>query len=308
MDKHDIRRGLLCTLICLAAWPAIAPAHDNDDDQPTTNPSSLTAGDARFGAFDLLDHRSAYYHQSFPEPFRVEDTTLDQEFRLDWQHAESRTGISNLAIAEVQQPVGIVTFEVQTSYAANQTTSTSEDDPNPSGFGSIELGARFPVCQFVSTGRMVDNTTGLNLEVGVPTNSPLSKNTEITPGVFDDLLIGQFSVQSLIGISSLLGSKPLEGRESIEYGVAFGYAVAHEEFPLPGIDQTTPIFELVGETALSGPRPGQDALTATAGIRFEFKSIGPIQPELGLAYFFPIDQGGREELKWGTILSLDFDF
>jgi hypothetical protein len=307
MDQH-IRRGLLCTLIGLAAWPVIAHAHDVDDDQPTTNPSSLTAGDARFGAFDLLDHRSAYYHQGFPEPFRVEDTTVDQELRLDWQHVESRTGITNQSIAEVQQPVGIVTFELQTSYAANQTTGTLEDDPNPSGFGSIELGARCPVLQFISAGRVMDNTVGLNLEVGVPTNSPISKNTEITPGVFDDLLIGQFSIQSLIGISSLLGSEPIEGREAIEYGVAFGYAIEHGDFPLPAIDQVTLLFELVGETALSGARPGQDALTATAGIRFEFKSIGPIQPELGLAYFFPIDQGGREELKWGTILSFDFEF
>jgi len=308
MEKLHNHCRLLCTVICLAAWPAIARAHDDDDDQPATNPSSLTAGDARFGAFDLLDHRSAYFHQGFPEPFRVEDTTVDQELRLDWQHTESRTGISNQSIAEVQQPLGIVTFEVQASYAANQTTSTSEDDSNPSGFGSIELGARCPVLQFVSANKMVDNTIGLNLEVGVPSNSPISKNTEITPGVFDDLLIGQFSVQSLIGISSLLGSEPDEGREAIEYGVAFGYAIKHDDFPLPAIDQVTPLFELVGETALSGPRPGQDALTATLGIRFEFKSIGPFQPELGLAYFFPIDQGGREELKWGTILSLDFDF
>ena len=63
---------------------------------------------------------------------------------------------------------------------------------------------------------MFDNTVGINMEVGIPTNSRVSKNTEIAPGIFDDLRIGDhFSLQTLFTFSSLLGSRPEEGREGV---------------------------------------------------------------------------------------------
>ena len=77
---------------------------------------------------------------------------------------------------------------------------------------------------------------------------------------------------------------------------------------MPYVERSVPIIELVGETSLDGDRPGHNALTGTAGLRFELKPIDHIQPEFGVGYIFPMDQGGREELRWGIITSLTLEF
>lgn len=301
--------GSYLVLVLMALVVAPAPSRGDDDDHvPASAPAEAESQPAQFGLFGLLDRRSKYYGDFFPEPLRVEDTTLDNEFRFDWQHNEGKEGSSNQFIAEVQKSAGIVTFEIQAPYLANRASSDDATGRQDVGdFGNIELGARVPVYQVVSGA--FDNSAGVNFEVGVPINSRLSKNTEITPGIFDDLRIGDhFSMQSLFSFSSLLGSEPEEGRESFEYGLAFGYAIEDEQFALPHVEQIVPLFELVGETGLSGHESGHDALTATVGARVELKPIWGLQPKIGVGYIFPIDQGGRQELRWGIISGVVFEF
>ena len=138
--------------------------------------------------------------------------------------------------------------------------------------------------------------------MGIPTNSPVSKNTEIVPKVFDDLRLGDhFSVQTIVGLSYLLGSKPDGGTRTLEYGLVFGYSFEHEELPLPYVERTIPILELTGETALTKPDYGSNSLTATVGVRFNLESVGAFQPRLGFGYVFPLDKGGRESLRGGFV-------
>jgi hypothetical protein len=154
----------------------------------------------------------------------------------------------------------------------------------------------------------VDNSVGLNAEIGVPVDTRFSKNTEIDPGIFDDLALGDhFSLQTLFTLSSSVG--PTRGsRESFEYSLAFAYAIEDEEFRVPHVERIIPIVELLGETALDGSSSGSNALTGTAGVRFELKSIFHLQPSFGVGYIFPIDKGGRDDIRWGVVTSLDFEF
>ena len=306
MPNHSTNRYLILILIAVVVAPAWT--HADDDDNRPAAPSTSTAQPGQFGLFGPLDHGSKYYSGYFPEPLRVEDTTLDNEMRLDWQHNEGKNALSNQFIAEVQKSAGIITFEVQATYVANRASPDADGSRQDVGdFGDIELGARAPVYQVVSGS--FDNSIGVNFGVGIPTNSRVGKNTEITPGIFDDLGIGDhFSIQSLFSISSLLGTNPDEGRESFEYALAFGYAIDDEQFALPHVEQIVPIFELVGETGLSGHNAGHDSLTATIGGRIEPKPFWGLQPELGIGYIFPIDQGGRQELRWGIFTSIVFEF
>ena len=122
---------------------------------------------------------------------------------------------------------------------------------------------------------MFDNTIGAEFELGIPTNSPPSKNTEAAPGLFDDLRIGErFSVQSLFSLAWTFGSKPQGGARDFGYAVAFGYTIEDEEVKIPGVERFTPSFELLGETRLDGSAAGHNSLTSTVGIRAELKSIG----------------------------------
>jgi hypothetical protein len=269
-----------------------------------------------------LNYRSKYYSDWFSEPFRVEDTTIDNELRLDWQYAAGHGSTSNLLTAEIQKSVGIFTFEVQEPYVWNTGAGGGSDDGDDNtgsgstrGFGNLELAVRLPLLQSVSKSGFLDNSIGANFEFGIPTNSAVSKNAEITPGLFDDLAIGDhFSVQSLFSfthtfgtLSNSVGTQPI-GRASFSYGLAFGYAIEDEQFSIPHVERLIPTIELVGSTALDGPAAGHNALTGTAGLRAEFKSIFHVQPSFGVGYLFPIDSGGREQLRWGILTSLTFEF
>ena len=44
--------------------------------------------DARYGLFGMLDHGSRYGQYWFPEPFRMDETDVDNELRFDWVHRE----------------------------------------------------------------------------------------------------------------------------------------------------------------------------------------------------------------------------
>ena len=239
---------LLCSPIVLFA--------DADDAVPTTNEL------ANFGPFESAQSPQQVLSGLVSrEAFRVEDTTINNEVRFDWQHDEGRGSTHSLITAEIQKSVGIVTFEIQVPYIINTGLQMDAGD-NPSGndhvegIGNIQLAARVPVYQYVSKSGFFDNSIGINFEVGVPSNSRLAKTTELAPGIFDDLAIGErFNIQALFTFDSLLGSKSARST-SFEYGLAFGYIIEDEDFALPRIERLIPILELIGETALDGPARG----------------------------------------------------
>ena len=67
-------------------------------------------------------------------------------------------------------------------------------------------------------------------EGGVPTNSTLSKNGELVPKVFNDLRLGEhFTLQSILGYSTLVGPGEDGGLQTFEYGFVFGEPKPEQE-------------------------------------------------------------------------------
>ena len=228
----------------------------------------------------------------------------DSEARLDWLHTWGSGQHSDQIKAEVEKGFGLLTLELEVPYESDTASGQTSQ-----GFGNIDLGARYPVCQFVSGNGLVDSTLGAALEVGVPVNSAVSKNTELVPKIFDDLRLGEhFTLQSILGWSTLFGGGNDGGLQTFEYGFVFGYTIPHEEFRLPGVQQFIPMFEFTGETQLNKDDPGQNSLLGNLGFRLNLKTIGSIQPRPGIGFVFPIDEGAREELHWGIFTSLVFEF
>jgi len=167
-----------------------------DDAIATASTSFSATPSTRYGLFNGLDHRSWYNEGNFPEPFLVDDSGLEiNEARFDWLHTRAGSQHSDTASAEVEKGFGLATVELRVPY---------ERDVSPEqtlqGVGNIEVGARHPFFQSVSTTGFFDNTMGAALEVGVPSNSLLSKNTEVVPKIFNDLRVGEhFTMQSLFG-------------------------------------------------------------------------------------------------------------
>jgi len=258
----------------------------------------------RFGLFKLLDHRSAYGQGVFPEPFLVDDSDLETgEGRLDWLHTSAKNQLSDLVTAEVEKGFGLLTLELEIPFERDIS-----DGQVSEGIGNIDIGARYPVFQYVSGSGLIDSTFGVGVEVGVPVHSSVSKNTELVPKIFNDLKLGNhLTLQSIVGYSTLFGGGAC-GLQTFEYGFVLGYTIQHAELPLPGVLELILMFELSGETELNKEDRGHTSTLGDVGIRTNLKTLGSVQPRLGVAFVFPIDRGAREDVHWGVVTSLVFEY
>ena len=295
--KNFLITGCLC-------WLAIEASHAALTNEPTAALSTESPVDARYGLFNWLDSRSIYGQDVFPEPFLVDDSDLETgEARLDWLHIEAGSSKSDLVTAEVEKGFGLMTLELEIPYERDTGTGRTAQ-----GFDNIDLGARYPFYQWVSQNGFVDSTFGAGIEVGIPTDSTVSKNAELVPKVFDDLKVGDFTLQSIFGYSTLFGPGDDGGLQTFEYGFVFGYTIPHDKLPLPDVEQLIPFLELAGETELNKDQPGHNSLLGDAGLRLNLKAIGRVQPRPGIGFVFPMDSGAREGTHWGVITSLVFEF
>jgi hypothetical protein len=290
--------GVLCALTLIHAAAGV-----DADDQPATN--SAAGSDARYGLFNWLDHRSAYTQEVFPEPFLVDDMALeDNELELTWLHTKGAGQQSDLGSVEFQKGLGLLTLELSVPYERDVSP-----DQTVQGVGNLELGARYPLYQFVSANRFVDATFGPALEIGIPVQLRIDRNTELEPQLFNCLRLGNhLTIQSVLGYSTLFGNGDDGGLQTIDYGVSFAYALSHRELALPGVQQLIPMFELTEERGLNKDESGQDDLQADIGFRLKLNPMGEVQPGLGFAYVFPLDNEARAELHWGFIVSMIFEF
>jgi len=303
---------MLSGLLCVAVTATIsvrAGSMTGDQEAPASavmeSSAATPPASTRYGLFNWLDHRSSYGEGVFPEPFLVDDSDLEvNEARLDWLHTSGKDQHSDLVTAEVEKGFGLLTLELEIPYQRDVSAGSVSE-----GFANIDVGARHPIYQFVSGNGSVDTTFGVGFEAGIPVNSSVSKNAEVVPKIFDDLKLGDhFTLQSVFGYSTLFGGGADRTLQTFEYGFVFGYTIQHDELPLPGVLQLIPVLELSGETELNKADRGHNRLIGDLGFRANLKTIGGVQPRLGLAFVFPIDSGGRQDVHWGVTTSLVFEY
>ena len=249
--------GVLLTITFACA----AAGADADDQPPSVQTSSTNSVGGRYGLFDGLDHRSLYTQEVFPEPFLVDDMGFEEsELELNWLHTKGTGQQSDIGSVEIQKGVGLLTLEAEAPYVSNVSPG-----PSTHGIGNIQLGARYPLYQFVSANRMVDATFGVAMEGGIPTDSTVSRNAEADPQVFNCLKLGDyFTVQSVLGYSTLLGGGDDGGLQTFEYGFSFAWTIPHRQLPAPGVHEFIPMFEINGERGLNLDEAGQDSVLETS--------------------------------------------
>jgi hypothetical protein len=319
MKNPDIRsesRGSLTSIAVLPVLLAIAVGSATSVRAEGTAGSSPAAfGSDYYGPFGWLDHRSSYGQGDFPEPFLVDDSDLEvNEARLDWLHTSAAGQRTDLTTAEVEKGFGLLTLEIEVPYERDTNSGVDPATGRPvtsvvQGMSNVDLGARAPLFQFVSHDGFLDTTVGTAVEVGVPTNSPVSRNAEVVPKLFDDLKLGEnFTLQSIFGYSMLYGSGDEGGVHTFEYGFVFGYTLREKQLPLPHVLSLIPVFELSGATQENKDESGHDTLLGNLGFRLNLKAIGPAEPRLGFGYVFPVDKGGREAVHQGFVTSLVVEY
>jgi hypothetical protein len=285
----------------LLALATTISAHAGDNVSLT---STVTTPDTRYGLFGLLDHRSSYGQGVFPEPFLVDDSDQEiNEFRLDWFHAKAGTARTDIGTAELEKGFGVVTLEIEVPYERD-----SSPDGVEQGMSNVDLGARVPFFEYVSPGGFFDTTFGTAVEVGIPTTSHVSKNTEFVPKIFNDTRLGaHLTLQTIVGYSMLFGPGDDGGLHVFEYGCTLGFTFQHKELPIPGVEQFIPVFEISGEKQLNHDS-AQNSIIANAGFRVNTKAIGRIQPRIGIGYIFPMNEVARQDVHNGIYTSFVFEF
>lgn len=303
--KMNTGKHVLATLSAITLVHVAALA-DELTASPTNILSSSVTPNTRYGLFDGLDHRSSYGQGVFPEPFLVDDSDLeDGEARLDWLHTEANAQQSDTVTAEAEKGFGNLTLEIEVPYERDSAAGES----TAQGIGNIDLGARYPLYEFVAANGSFDATFGTAVEIGIPVNSVVSKNTEVVPKLFNNLRIGDhFTLQSIFGYSTLYGGGDEGGLQTFESGFVFGYTIQHAELPLPGVLQLIPMFELSSETAMNHGDSGQASLVGNACFRANLKPVDEVQPRLGLGFVFPVNDNARADVRYGIVTSLVFEF
>jgi hypothetical protein len=281
----------------------LAATADNDD-LSTTN--SWTSQNARFGLFDWLDHRSAYYQDCFPQALIVDDTSPEPEgeLELSYLHTAAAAQHSDLISAEIQKSIGLVTLELEVPYER-----FTDSDGTAKGIGNLEVAARCPVYQYVSANGFFDDTLGGFGGIGIPVYSQVSRNTELEGGVFNDTKLGEhFTIQTVLGYDQLFGGGDDGGSEEFDYGLVFAWGVSHAEMPVPGIEKFTPMFEVDGDLGLNQDEAGQNSVLGSMGFRVDLRPVAGLEPSLAMSYVFPMSSAARDEVHWGMALNVTIEF
>jgi hypothetical protein len=294
-------------------FKAVALLDDDDDDErpKTSTTPAPPRGPSRY-FFGLLDSRSSYGKDFFPDPFLGPEFDRETQLELDYAHAEGHGRLTNEVDAEVEwNAIGELTLAAETGWVSEHQPfvhdggEEDESGENGSGLESIDLAIYHPVFQYVSKNDQFDYTAAVRVDAAIPTGTPASgTELSLTPYFGQLLRIGDsFSIEAWTGGQFTVA--PHQTNPFI-YGASFGYRLSHNHAPLPFTTSLTPLFELDGQAPFS--HRGQDALFAVAGFNWQLAPIGDLSPRLGLGYQFPIDEGGRDQLRLGLLAQLFVEF
>ncbi len=309
----------------LAVLPAFAENHDSAPvdfgglqsqmapDPAKTHVSPSSAAEAnKYGLLGLLDHRSVVGTGFYPEPFTVDEGDVDREIALSWIHQEGHHAVSDEVTAEVEWSFGQLTLEVEAPYVHEYSNTFDAAAgrnvvENADGLGSPSVAIRYPAWEWVSADGNIENAIIPAIEVRFPSNSRVGKESEIVPGIFDLLRIGDhIGIQTHIGYSTLYGGDE-NNQQTLEYSTDFSYNLDFHDIPLPPkVIGVSPMFEIAGERPLN-KGSHTNSLTGVIGGRINLEPMGGFSPRIGVGYVFPIDKGARDDFSWGAVVSVVFD-
>ena len=289
---------------------------DNDDhDQKLQTDGSQTPArpEGRY-LFGLLDHDSNYGKEFFPDPFLGPEFDRETQMEVDYQHGARSGQREDEGDAGFQwNPIGQLTLAGESGYddehqpriPSDGANGKADKADNGRGFENLDLAVYHPIFQAVSKDGRLDYSAVIRLDVGIPTQTAVSgTDVQLTPYLGQLLRVGEhISVEAWTGSQFTIG--PHQTDQFI-YGASFGYQITRHQWSLPFTQTVTPLLELAGKTPFS--ERGQDALVGVVGLNWQFAGKGDFQPRIGVGCEFPMDQGSRDQLRWGIITQVFLDF
>lgn len=207
------------------------------------------------------------YKDSFPDMFVTEGAFVETGFRLDFLNSHLLSpAIRNEATFHGEFSYQL-TNRIGVAIAAPYSFLDRVDEANTSGFGDLEVGARF-----VLIGPDEDDAfkVALGLNVVAPTGAA-SRDLGEGHTIFEPRLLffqkvgSRTFLQSNIGFEIGLGS---EAERAFGYSLGAGHVFGDGRsywFKYP-----TPIIEIDGHALLSGEDSGASVVNLTTGLRWQF--------------------------------------
>jgi hypothetical protein len=276
---------------------------DDDDKSAKTTSIAPAVGGSRY-FFDLLDGSSKYGKDFFPDVFLGPDFDADSQLELDYAHAEKRAVRSDEIDGEIQWNI-IGQLTIAAEFGWESTSNGNDSDDAGSGFENVDLSIQHPIFQYVSRDGIFDYSAVARLDASIPTRTPVSStDVALTPYLGQLLRIGDHvSVQAWAGCQVAIGPDQFD---QMIYGAQVGYQFLQSQLPVEMVDKITPILELDGTAPLSIRAP--DALFGVAGVEISLESVGDVQPQFALGVELPIDEGARDQLRYGLLAQFFLQF
>ena len=286
---------------------------DDDGDLPAPSGQPTTPEPSGRYGFGLLDRRSSYGRDFFPDPFIGPEFDRESQLEFGYAHGEGPTRQENDADAQLEWNfVEQFTLSLEAGYDSEHGLSArvggESDDLEPAnarGFENVDVALFHPIFEAVSRGRMLDYTAALRLDVGIPTHTTVSgTDVQLTPYLGQLLRLGEHvSVEAWTGPQFTLAPRRTN---QFLYGTSLGYRLVRRQLALPLTQSVTPLFELDGQQPFS--HHGTAALFGVVGFNWQFVAFGEFRPRVGVGYQFPVDRGARDQLRWGIITRVFLDF
>jgi hypothetical protein len=305
IDRVGVKVRFLQIIVLILLMVCFCPAIGRADDE--------SSPPGRYGFLSLLDSRSQYGTDLFPEPLIAEEGDLEKEFSTSWNHTEGSGASSDLVGAELEWAFGLTTVGVEsgwerdTAYDTDPITGITTQDTDQ-GVDSVEFGIRHPIYQWVSSDGMFDNTVVGGMSVAVPVHTPVSEDWEFEPQLWDMLRYGEkWTFQCRVADSILEGGGPDGNQHTFEYSATLGYTQDVSGLKFLDVRDVTPLAEIDGFDPTNKSDDGNDQLQGVLGWQTAFESSSDIQPKISVGFTLPIDAGAKRDFQWGCVVAFICD-
>jgi len=265
----------------------------------STSPSTTQSADSRF-FHGLLDHRSLYGQNWFPQPLAGPSLDANNQLYFLYSHQEDGQQVDQPSVG-IQSRFEMLTLTLQADYVRlHQASPPKGHDATQTGISTFDIGVQHPLYQYVSQDGKFDSTFGARALVGIPSGSDVGQDGRFEFDLWELIRLGDhWAVQLNVGYNEYFGPN-LGGETSIPWTAMAAYRFERNQWNLPGVTETWLMAEIEGDGQLASTSGGNPIFGIVGGW-MDFKPISHYQPRLGVGVTFPLDGAARHQEDWGVV-------
>jgi hypothetical protein len=173
---------------------------------------------------------------------------------------------------------------------------------NQSGISTYDIAFRQPLYQHVSDDDSYEETFGVRLLGGIPSNSDVGKDGKVEFDVWGLFRVGEHvSIQASVGVNEFVGPDN-GGNASVPWALVGGYRLERTQLNIPYVSETWLMAEIEGDGQMASNSTGSPIFGVVGGW-LDFNAVSHYQPRLGVGLSFPLDGAASNQQDWGVVVN-----